>query len=85
MLSWDVGYWMIKDGMATVYEAKYGAEFGRFERKYRMAEAVAKAKGVGMWSKPSIVGMLKGRTKELESPRAFKTRMQHLEKVAKPK
>ena len=31
----DVGKEMLKAGMATVYEAKMGAEFGDFEEKYR--------------------------------------------------
>lgn len=60
----DVGKEMIKAGLATVYEAKAGAEFGNFEEKYRAAEEKAKRKRKGMWS-------VKGK---IESPREFKTR-----------
>lgn len=60
----DVGKEMVKAGLATVYEAKVGAEFGDFEEKYRAAEEKAKRKKRGMWS-------AKGK---IESPREFKTR-----------
>ncbi|PKY04842.1 nuclease domain protein [Aspergillus campestris IBT 28561] len=55
----DVSYEMLKRGLATVYEAKVGAEFGgeEMERKYRKAEWWAKLRG------------------KLESPREYKTRM----------
>ena len=59
----DVGKEMLKAGMATVYEANTGAEFGDFEQKYRKTEAVAKRKKRGMWS-----------ASEYESPRDYKTR-----------
>ncbi|KAL5365366.1 putative endonuclease lcl3 [Aspergillus floccosus] len=66
----DVSYEMLRRGLATVYEAKAGAEFGGpdMERRYRRAEWWAKFRGVGLW---------KGfrRNKEWESPREFKTRM----------
>lgn len=62
----DVGKEMLKAGMATVYEAKMGAEFGDFEDSYRKAEEVAKRKKVGMWF---------GKPKDYESPRDYKTRM----------
>ena len=62
----DVGLQMLKAGLATVYEAKSGAEFGEgLEKKYRNAEWWAKAKRIGMWS---------GRRKDFESPRDYKTR-----------
>lgn len=61
----DVGKEMLRAGMATVYEAKMGAEFGEFEEKYRKAEAKAKRKKLGMW---------KGRPQDYESPRDYKTR-----------
>jgi endonuclease YncB( thermonuclease family) len=61
----DVGKQMLKAGLATVYEAKMGAEFGEFEAAYRKAEEVAKRKKVGMWS---------GNMKDYESPRDYKTR-----------
>ncbi|OJK01057.1 hypothetical protein ASPACDRAFT_42557 [Aspergillus aculeatus ATCC 16872] len=66
----DVSYEMLRKGLATVYEAKSGAEFGgtATERKYRQAERWAKLRGLGMW---------KGfrRNKAWESPRDYKTRM----------
>ena len=61
----DVGKEMLKAGMATVYEAKMGAEFGDFEEKYRKMEELAKKKQRGMWS---------SKAKDYESPRDYKTR-----------
>ena len=61
----DVGMEMLKAGMATVYEAKMGAEFGDFEQKYRKAEETAKSKKRGMWA---------GKPSDYESPRDYKTR-----------
>lgn len=61
----DVGKAMLKAGMATVYEAKMGAEFGEFEAQYRAIEEEAKKKKLGMWS---------GKKKDYESPRDYKTR-----------
>ncbi|KAL3457069.1 putative endonuclease lcl3 [Aspergillus heterothallicus] len=66
----DVSYEMLRRGLATVYEAKSGSEFGgkAKEERYRSAEWWAKMKGNGMW---------KGfrRNKDWESPREYKTRM----------
>jgi endonuclease YncB( thermonuclease family) len=78
----DVGLEMLKRGLATVYEAKYGAEFGAYEQSYREAEAHAKSRKVGMHSEPSLTDrlLLRGRKEPLESPRQFKTRMEALEK-----
>jgi len=78
----DVGLEMLKRGLATVYEAKYGAEFGTYEQRYREAEARAKSRKVGMFSEPSLADwlLLRGRKEPLESPRQFKTRMEALEK-----
>ncbi|GAQ33651.1 putative endonuclease lcl3 [Aspergillus tubingensis] len=66
----DVGYEMLRKGLATVYEAKVGAEFGGevMEKKYRSAEWWAKARGLGLWK-----GFKKDRN-TWESPREFKTR-----------
>lgn len=64
----DVGLQMLRKGLATVYEAKAGAEFGEFEAKYRGAEQWAKLKRKGMWG---------GSKKEFESPREYKIRMQN--------
>ncbi|PBP27060.1 putative nuclease domain containing protein [Diplocarpon rosae] len=65
LLRRDVGKEMVKAGLATVYEAKTGAEFGDFEEKYRNVEQVAKRKKLGMWA---------GKPKDYESPRDYKTR-----------
>lgn len=72
----DVGLQMIKAGMATVYEAKTGAEYGTLEATYRKAEEKAKTARRGLWS-----------TKEklFESPRDYKTRMNALDANANSK
>jgi endonuclease YncB( thermonuclease family) len=62
----NVGLEMLKAGLATVYEAKSGAEFGDLESKYRKTEAWAKAKQRGIWS---------GNPKDFESPREYKNRI----------
>lgn len=62
----DVGLEMLKRGLATTYEAKYGAEFGGLEEEYKAAEADAKAKKLGIWG---------GKPRHFESPRDYKTRM----------
>jgi endonuclease YncB( thermonuclease family) len=61
----DVGREMLKNGLATIYEAKVGAEFGDFESKYRRTESWAKWWKRGIWSE---------KAKEFESPREYKTR-----------
>ena len=66
LLRRDVGLQMIRAGLATVYEAKTGAEFGEgLEDKYKKAMWWAKTKRKGMWS---------GNSKNFESPREYKTR-----------
>lgn len=74
----DVGLEMLKGGHATVYEAKFGVEFGGMEEVYKEAERRARDKGVGLWKgagvskgeggKPSlwrrIVGLVSGNVKE---------------------
>ncbi|KAL8847249.1 MAG: hypothetical protein Q9221_007705 [Calogaya cf. arnoldii] len=65
LLRRDVGLQMLKCGLATVYEAKSGAEYGGRETKYRMAENLAKLRKKGMWG---------GSMKDYESPRGYKTR-----------
>jgi endonuclease YncB( thermonuclease family) len=57
---------MLKAGMATVYEAKSGAEFGDLEDKYRRVEAQARSRRKGIWS---------GKQKDFESPRDYKNRI----------
>jgi len=66
LLRRDVGLQMLRAGLATVYEAKAGAEFGELEAKYRSAEQWAKLKRKGIWG---------GNRKDYESPRDYKTRM----------
>lgn len=66
LLRRDVGLQMIRAGLATVYEAKTGAEFGEgLEEKYKKAMWWAKAKRKGMWAQGA---------KNLETPREYKTR-----------
>lgn len=82
-LKTDVGEAMIRRGLATVYEAKVGSEFGGKEAVYRKAEEDAKKRGIGMWAKPGLLGKLMGRRESTESPREYKTRMTAKEKEAK--
>lgn len=71
----DVGLEMLKLGLATVYEAKTGAEFGTDEAQYRAAEEKARDRKVGMWAKPSLIQRLGGASaKAPESPREYKNR-----------
>ncbi|KAF2196835.1 SNase-domain-containing protein [Delitschia confertaspora ATCC 74209] len=81
----DVGLEMLKRGLATIYEAKSGAEFGKSEQVYRSAEEKAKQDKVGMWSKPSLIARLvRGDTaKKIETPREYKTRHTTAEKNKK--
>ncbi|KAJ5630087.1 Nuclease (SNase-like) OB-fold [Penicillium herquei] len=67
----DVSYEMLKRGLATVYEAKVGAEFGgeAMEKKYRRAEWWAKKRSKGLWKDYKRVGS------DWESPREYKNRM----------
>lgn len=67
----DVSYEMLRSGLATVYEAKTGSEFGGdgMERKYKKAEWWAKLRGAGLWKNYRKSG------KDWESPREYKTRM----------
>ena len=71
LLRRDVGLQMLKGGLATVYEAKTGAEFGALEDQYRSIEALAKSKKVGIWG-----------AKDFESPRDFKTRTKDTDESA---
>jgi endonuclease YncB( thermonuclease family) len=61
----DVGREMLKVGLATIYEAKMGAEFGDFEKQYRRTEKWAKWWKRGIWA---------GKASDFESPREYKTR-----------
>ncbi|KAL8862840.1 MAG: hypothetical protein Q9178_000782 [Gyalolechia marmorata] len=66
LLRRDVGLQILKRGLATVYEAKSGAEYGNLEEKYRKTEKWAKLKRKGMWA---------GDKKGYESPREYKARI----------
>ncbi|KAK1918606.1 putative endonuclease lcl3 [Pyrenophora teres f. teres] len=80
----DVGLEMLRSGLATVYEAKTGAEFGTVEDKYRAAEQKARDGKVGMWAKPSLRQRLGGGpTQPLESPREYKNRHNAADKLKK--
>ncbi|KAL6711976.1 putative endonuclease lcl3 [Coniothyrium glycines] len=71
----DVGLEMLKLGLATVYEARTGAEFGDAEAQYRAAEEAAKEGKIGMWAQPSLLQKLSGSSvTPLESPREYKSR-----------
>lgn len=61
----DVGLQMLKRGLAAVYEAKSGSEFGGLEAKYRSTEKWAKSRKKGMWG---------GDKRNYESPRDYKAR-----------
>ncbi|OJJ47873.1 hypothetical protein ASPZODRAFT_15321 [Penicilliopsis zonata CBS 506.65] len=65
----DVSYEMLRRGLATVYEAKQGAEFGgpAKEIKYRNAERWARLWRKGLWKDYHRKGW--------ESPRDYKNRM----------
>ncbi|MCJ1402776.1 putative endonuclease lcl3 [Xylographa trunciseda] len=65
----DVGYQMLRRGLATVYEAKSGAEFGALEERYRQVEGWARKKGKGIWAVKD----------GFESPRDYKERMKGIE------
>ena len=78
----DVGLQMLKHGLATVYEAKFGSEFNNKEEQYRAAEEVARQRKIGMWQEPGLVGRILGKKASFESPREYKTRMAKQEKTA---
>jgi endonuclease YncB( thermonuclease family) len=68
----DVSAEMLKRGLATIYEAKTGVEFGgsKREQRYRDAESRAKASGKGLWWDYQRTG-----GEGWESPRQYKNRM----------
>jgi len=77
----DVSLAMLKTGMATIYEAKFGSEFGGKEKEYRKAEEVAKNGKVGLWKEDrNFLQRLMGvKSEEKETPREYKTRMSQAE------
>ncbi|PSN63478.1 SNase-domain-containing protein [Corynespora cassiicola Philippines] len=86
LLKKDVGLEMLRNGLATVYEAKSGSEFGNVEQQYRDAEKKAREQQVGMWAKPSILGRIRGETStKPESPREYKARHAAADKQKKTK
>lgn len=87
LLRTDVGEEMIKRGWATVYEAKFGSEFGNKEEAYRAAERRARERRVGMWAEPGLIATLLGRngSRTTESPREYKDRMAAEERQANNK
>ncbi len=67
LLRRDVGYRMLKLGLATVYEAKTGVEFGPgLEERYRRAEWWAKTRKKGLWGD--------AKKKGFETPRDYKSK-----------
>jgi len=80
----DVGLEMLRAGLATVYEAKTGSEFGTVEDKYRAAEQKARDSKVGMWAKRTLKQRLGGApAPPLESPREYKNRHNAADKLKK--
>lgn len=79
----DVGLNMLKCGLATVYEAKFGSEFGNKEEEYRAAEEKAKQKNIGLWQQPGLMARILGKKGSFESPRDYKTRMTQQQKTGK--
>ena len=73
----DVSMELLKRGLAVVYDAKQGAEFGGplMEDKYRTMEYLAKKKKLGIWSyeKKGFLGF--GKREALETPMAYKERI----------
>lgn len=73
----DVSMELLKRGLAVVYDAKRGAEFGGplMEDKYRTMEYLAKKKKLGIWSyeRKGFFGF--GKREALETPMAYKGRI----------
>lgn len=66
-----MGLEMLRAGMATIYESKMGAEFGKLEAKYRAAEDQARVRRIGIWA------MTK---KQFISPGAYKKALRERER-----
>ena len=60
----DASLELLKRGLAVVYEANTGAEFGKWEKRYRNVESQAKTKRIGIWA-----------DKHGETPGEYKKRM----------
>ncbi|KAK4674129.1 putative endonuclease lcl3 [Podospora pseudopauciseta] len=80
----DVSMELLKQGFATTYEAKTGAEFGGLSKEieYKVAEEVARQKGKGMWSLEKGGGFFhpSKKAQAIESPMAYKRRVKLAEK-----
>lgn len=68
----DLGLAMIQSGYSEAYKAKTGSEFGGMEDEYVEAEQEARRKKIGMWQTKRTIF---GKTKEVETPREYKNRM----------
>ena len=82
----DVGYEMLKRGLATLYEAKNEqySEFGNSKDEYEKAQQRAKERKAGIWGGKEHKGAWEqvatfvgfaGKQVELETPREYKRRM----------
>lgn len=81
----DVSLEMLRNGLATIYEAKFGSEFGSKEQAYRAAEEKAKKGRIGMWTEKSVWERILGTGSAPETPREYKTRMAKEESGGKKK
>ena len=81
----DVALEMLRRGLATVYEAKSGAEFGGRKEDYVAAEERARRAKVGMWTERGGVWrrILGGGEEAVETPMEFKRRMGREEEAKK--
>ena len=77
----DVSLEMLRSGLATLYEAKFGSEFGNQEEAYKQAEETARKRKLGMWRERSVWQRFMGGGSAVESPREFKTRIARQEKA----
>jgi endonuclease YncB( thermonuclease family) len=80
----DVSLAMLKAGMATIYEAKWGSEFGGKEQKYREEEQKAKNRQIGMWKEDTnfLQRLMGTKSEKKESPREYKNRMKEIDASA---
>lgn len=60
----DVSLEMLKDGLATVFDAKTGSQFDGREKTYRVQEFISKSKSRGMWAQ-----------RKIETPAEYKRRL----------
>jgi endonuclease YncB( thermonuclease family) len=81
----DVALEMLRRGLAAVYEAKSGAEFGGRKEAYVRAEEKARRAGVGMWTEKSVWRRILGggQSEAVETPMEFKRRMGRADEARK--